>query len=315
MATGCCPVAIFMKIRFGRREESVTSLYIRKAGIFTLFTIPALALVLLFTEIPFFMNMYYAFTKWNGLSRHPEWIGFRNFVDIFTNDDEVWPIFKFTIKFTVYNTIIVNVIAFFLALILNQGLRTRHVLRTLFFIPVVLSLLISALIWKFIFTNAFNSLYSLTHIDFFNWPWLSSPGFGLTSILIVSAWKNIGFFMVIYLAGLQGISKDVLECADLDGAIGLRKVWYIILPLIMPAVTICIFLSLIGGLNLFDVPFAMTNGGPGYVTTPITMNIFNDAFRDFQYGYGTAKSLLFFIFSALIAFLQVYYSKKKEVEL
>jgi raffinose/stachyose/melibiose transport system permease protein len=287
----------------------------KASGMFILFTLPALALIIVTTEFPFLMNLYYAFTEWNGLSKTPTWIGMKNFVEIFTNDDKIWPISLFTLKFTVYSSIIINVLALLLALVLNEGLRTRNLLRTLFFMPVVLSLLISALIWKFIFSNAFNSLYAETGIFFFNWGWLSSPGLSMASILIVSTWKSVGFFMVIYLAGLQSVSKEVMECSSLDGATGIKKLWYITIPLIMPAITINLFLSLIGGLNLFEVPFAMTNGGPGYDTTSITMNIFDDAFGSFQYGYATAKSLLFFLFSALVAFFQVYYSKKREMEL
>jgi raffinose/stachyose/melibiose transport system permease protein len=286
----------------------------RKGFELLVFTLPAVLLILCMSEVPFVMNIYYSFTKWNGMAGTSKWIGFANFKEIFTDDSYVLDAAIFTLKYTLVTAIAINIVAIVLAIILNKNLKYKNLLRTLFFLPFVLSLLITSYMWKFIFTKGFDLLYQMTGFECFNWGWLGTPKLAFISIVIVSVWKLLGYNMVIYIAGLQAIPKDLLEASEIDGASARQRVFRITLPLLMPAITISLFLTISGGLNIFDIPLAMTGGGPGTATTGIAMDIYKAAFTSNRFGYATAKSLLFFIVATTIAFIQVSITKKKEVE-
>ena len=160
----------------------------------------------------------------------------------------------------------------------------------------------------------FQAASDLTNWKIFNWSWLGDYKIAWISVVIVSVWQSLGYMMIIYIAGLQSISTDVLESAQIDGAVGFRKFWNITLPLIMPAVTICGFFTLAGGLKIFDIVYVLTNGGPGFSTTSVAQNIYRESFQNNRYGYGTAQSLIFFIIILVITTIQVRVTKKREVE-
>ncbi|MEK5467861.1 sugar ABC transporter permease [Paenibacillus sp. FSL P2-0136] len=275
---------------------------------------PALLFFTLIMIVPFLMGMYYSFTDWNGVSGNVSWVGFENFKSIFTNDHDFWSSFWFTVRFTVLGVILTNVVGFFLAYLLTKPLKTRNMLRTIFFMPNVIGGLLLGFIWQFIFIKGFATMGDLTGLSFFNLPWLGDATTGFWAIVLVFIWQSSGYLMVIYIASLSNVSKEVLEAAEIDGASRMQVLRNIILPLIMPAVTIGLFLAISWSFKMFDLNLSLTKGGPFKSTESVAMNIYNEAFLNNRYGLGTAKALLFFLIVALITVIQVRITKSKEVE-
>ncbi|WP_141433173.1 carbohydrate ABC transporter permease [Bacillus sp. 03113] len=286
----------------------------KKFLLYTAFVGPALLFFLIIQLIPFFMGIYYSFTSWNGVSSVVEWVGFKNYVKVFTDDPAFFSSFLFTTKFMLAAVIISNVIGFSLALLLNAALKTRNILRTVFFIPNVIGGLLLGFIWQFIFVKGFASIGNLTDISFFKLPWLGDTQTAFWGIVIVFAWQISGYMMVIYVAALQGVDSSLLEAARIDGANHWVLLKNIIIPLITPAFTICFFLTISMAFKIFDLNLSLTNGGPFNSTQSVAMNIYQEAFLNNRYGLGTAKSILFFVVVALFTTIQVMMTKKKEVE-
>jgi raffinose/stachyose/melibiose transport system permease protein len=215
----------------------------------------------------------------------------------------------FTLFFTFWNVVLSNLIAFFLALALDAGIKSQKVLRSVFFLPNVLSMIIVALVWSFVF---YNLLPGLTGIDL----WMGDPAKTPWLIVMVQVWQQSGYLMVIYLAGMSTVPTDVLEAASIDGTRFWSRLRHITLPLLMPAFTICLFLSLSNSLKSFDLVYAM-QGPSGYATgtVPFVMDIFFDAFAKKQAGLGTAKAILLFLLISLLTGIQLSLSKRREVQL
>ena len=275
---------------------------------------PALLFFILIQIIPFFMGIYYSFTSWNGVSSTIEWVGLDNYVKIFTGDEKFFNSFLFTTKFMFAAVIISNLIGFTLALLLNAALKTKNILRTVFFIPNVIGGLLLGFIWQFIFVKGFASIGNLTDISFFKLPWLGDEATAFWGIVIVFAWQISGYMMVIYIAALQGVDTSLLEAAKIDGASNWSVLTKIIVPLIIPAFTICFFLTISMAFKIFDLNLSLTGGGPFNSTESVAINIYQEAFMNNRYGLGTAKSILFFLIVAVFTTFQVLYTKKKEVE-
>jgi raffinose/stachyose/melibiose transport system permease protein len=215
----------------------------------------------------------------------------------------------FTLFFTFFNVVLSNLLAFFIALALDSGIRSQKVLRSVFFLPNVLSMVVVALVWSFVFANL---LPKLTGIDL----WMGDPAKTPWLIVTVQVWQQAGYLMVIYLAGMSNIPSDVLEAASIDGASFRHRLRHITLPLLVPAVTISLFLSLSNSLKSFDLVYAM-QGPSGYATgtVPFVMDIFFDAFAKKQAGLATAKAILLFLLIALLTGIQLTISKRREVQL
>jgi raffinose/stachyose/melibiose transport system permease protein len=275
---------------------------------------PAVLFFTIVMIIPFLMGMYYSFTDWNGVSGNVAWVGIENFKTIFTNDPDFWSSFWFTVRFTVLGVVLTNVVGFFLAYFLTKALKTRNMLRTIFFMPNVIGGLLLGFIWQFIFIKGFATMGDLTGWSFFNLPWLGDATTGFWAIVMVFVWQSSGYLMVIYIASLNNVSKEVLEAAEIDGASRMQVLRSIILPLIMPAVTVGLFLAISWSFKMFDLNLSLTKGGPFKSTESVAMNIYNEAFLNNRYGLGTAKALLFFVIVAIITVIQVRITKSKEVE-
>ncbi|WP_169084411.1 carbohydrate ABC transporter permease [Paenibacillus sp. PL91] len=275
---------------------------------------PVTIFFLLIMIIPFLLGMYYSFTDWNGVAGTVNWVGFDNFKQIFTNDADFWSSFWFTIRFTVVGVILTNLVGFFLAYLLTKKLKTRNVLRTIFFMPNVIGGLLLGFIWQFIFVKGFSTVGDMTGWSFFNLPWLGDETTGFWGITMVFVWQSAGYLMVVYIASLTNVSKEVLEAAEIDGATRMQVLRSIILPLIMPAITVCLFLAISWSFKMFDLNLSLTKGGPFKSTESVALNIYAEAFQNNRYGLGTAKSLIFFIVVAVITLIQVRVTKSKEVE-
>lgn len=281
---------------------------------FGFFTLPALICIALAFYVPFVMTIRYSLTKWNGISKHPKFVGLDNFRQILTGDSNFAHAALFTLKYMLLYIVLVNVLAIALALILDMGLRSTNWLRAAFFVPYILSLVIVGFIWKFIFMQGFESLGDSTGWPVFALSWLGEPGLAFVSILGVSIWQSVGFYMVIYIAGLQSIPGDLKEAATVDGAGPVRRFVSVTLPLLAPSITISVFMALTNSIKVFDVILSLTAGGPGGTTYSVAYDIYRDTFQNNLYGYGTAKALILFVAVLLITIAQLTIFKRREVE-
>lgn len=287
---------------------------LKDAGLFALFVGPVFLTFTVIVLIPFFTGIYYAFTDWNGVTGAVKWVGLDNFKYLFTEDKQFQQSFVLTTKYTVVSIILTNLIGFGLALLVTQKLKTSNILRTVFFMPNLIGGLILGFIWQFIFVKGFASIGQLTGIPLFELAWLGDAKTAFWGIVIVSVWQGAGYIMIIYIAALQNVPQELIEAAKIDGANRWQVLRHITMPLVAPAVTICLFLTTASSFKVFDANLSLTNGGPFKSTEMLALNIYTEAFVNNRYGIGEAKALIFFIVVAAITVLQVTISKKKEVE-
>ncbi|MEA4890614.1 MAG: sugar ABC transporter permease [Clostridiaceae bacterium] len=281
---------------------------------FALFNTPAVIFVSLAIYIPFIMSMYYSLTQWNGISKAAVFVGLDNFSKLFAGDSGFNHAAWFTARYSLLFIILVNVLAIFLAVQLDKKLRSANVLRAAFFVPYILSLVIVGFIWRFIFSQGFNALYEMTHWSIFELSWLGDPQLAFWSVLFVSIWQSIGFYIVIYIAGLQSIPAELNEAAIVDGTSPGQRFFYITLPMLAPSLTTAFFMALVNSIKVFDIIFSLTGGGPGGSTYSVTFNVYVEAFQNNNYGYGTAKALILFLAVVIITTLQLRFFKSREVE-
>lgn len=279
------------------------------------FTLPSIILVTITIYIPFVMSGYYSLTEWNGIAKAPKFIGLDNFKKIFSGSSEFVDSLIFTGKYTVLFMIISNVLAIGIAVALVQKIKTANIMRSMFFIPYIMSMTIVGFIWKFIFSQGFVVLYEKTGFEFLNWSWLGDSQLAFWSVVFVGIWQSLGFYIVLYIAGLQAVPTDVLEAATVDGASSWKRFFKVTLPLLGPSITTCVFMSLTNAVKVFDIILALTKGGPGGSTYSVTLDIYREAFQNNNYGLGSAKSLVFFIAVLAITQLVLKYMHSKEVDL
>lgn len=292
----------------------MTNKKLKQSLIFWAFVGPAFLAFSLIVLYPFLSGVYYAFTSWNGVSGEINWVGLDNFKTLFTTDKQFLNSFWITTKYTIAAITITNLVGFSLALLVTQPLKTRNILRTVFFIPNLIGGLLLGFIWQFIFVKGFVSIGELTGWHFFQLPWLGDANTAFWGIVIVSVWQGAGYIMIIYIAALQNVPQELIEAARIDGAGFWQILRHVIFPLIAPAFTICLFLTISWSYKIFDVNLSLTNGGPFKSTEMLALNIYTEAFVNNRYGLGEAKALIFFLIVAIITTLQVYFTKKREVE-
>ena len=282
--------------------------------VFAGFTLPAFIAILLSVEVPFVMSIFYSFTKWNGLDKVPEFIGLANYVEALTNDPDMIQALFFTLTLSIFTVVLTNALALLIAVLLDSNIKGKNPLRVAFYAPNIISMIVIGYIWRFIFSKGFDSFYELTNSPLFMLSWLGDADMAFISVVLVSVWQALGFYMVIYIAGLQTVPGELIEAAMIDGATAVSRFFRITLPLIMPSITVAVFYSLSNGLKAFDVIFSLTNGGPGNATAPIALDIYKTAFIISRFGYGTAKSVILFLLILLLTFFQVKMFKSREVE-
>ncbi|MFD1775697.1 carbohydrate ABC transporter permease [Paenibacillus rhizophilus] len=287
---------------------------LRKQLIYFAFVSPALLLFTLIIVLPFFRAILFSFQDWDGISSNIEWAGWDNYITLF-HDKAFLKSFLFTLKYVAVGTVLVNIAGFFLAFAMNFALKSKNVLRTVYFMPHVIGPLIIGFIWQFIFTQVFPNLADLTGWGVFQKSWLALPNYAFWALIIVNVWYTAGYLMVIYIAALQGVSPDLLEAAEIDGANSWQRLWFMVLPLVRPAITICLFLAITNGFKVFDLNFALTKGGPFGSTESLALQIYQDAFSNNQYTLASTKAIVFFVVLASITLIQVFVMKRKEVEM
>ncbi|MFE4093864.1 carbohydrate ABC transporter permease [Priestia sp. YIM B13484] len=300
-----------------KREPSINTKRrknLKNVGLFALFVGPALLAFCVIVLIPFFTGIYYSFTDWNGVNGTINWVGLDNFKYLFTEDKQFQQSFWITTKYTVVAIILTNVVGFVLAILVTQMLKTRNILRTVFFMPNLIGGLLLGFVWQFIFVKGFASIGQITGISLFELPWLGDAKTAFWGTVIVSVWQGAGYIMLIYTAALQNVPQELIEAAKIDGASRWQILRHITIPMVAPAVTVCLFLTISWSFKVFDVNLSLTNGGPFKSTEMLALNIYTEAFVNNRYGLGEAKALIFFIVVAAITIIQVTYTKKKEVE-
>lgn len=280
---------------------------------FWAFVGPSLIAFIVVVIVPLLFGIYYSFTDWNGINADLTNVGISNYLEIF-NDKQFVQSFIFTTKFTVVSVIFINIIGFLLALLVTRGLKISNLLRTVFFMPNLIGGIILGFIWQFIFVNAFASLGEFTG-QMWLLGWLSSRSTSFWGLVILMAWQLSGYVMVIYVAAIQGIPKELEEAAQIDGANSWQRVKSIILPLVRPAFTISLFLTLSNSFKLYDQNLSLTNGGPARSSEMLAMNIYNTAFSFMKLSQAQAKAVIFLIIVGIFTLSQVYISKKGEVEM
>jgi len=272
-------------------------------------------MVLLAMYIPFVMSGYYSLTEWNGISRNPVFIGFENFKTIFSSGSpEFVNALLFTFKYSALFIVFSNVFALALAVALARKFRLANFLRGMFFLPYIMSMTIVGFIWKFIFTQGFEKLYEITGWSIWNYSWLGDGNLAFWSIVLVGVWQSLGFYIVLYVAGLQAIPTDVLEAASIDGANARQRFFRVVLPLLGPSITTCMFMSLTNSLKVFDIILALTKGGPGGATYSATLDIYREAFQNNNYGLGSAKAIVFFVIVLILTQVVLKVFERREVE-
>jgi raffinose/stachyose/melibiose transport system permease protein len=262
--------------------------------------------------VPFVNGVYYTFTDWDGFEI-TKLVGFSNYTKSF-QDPTFWSTLKFTALFVVVSLILVNAVAFGLALIVTSKLRSKNILRTFFFVPNLVGGVVLGVIWQFIFNSALVALANKYDWEPFKQSWLQDTNKAFWALIIVTVWQSSGYMMIVYITGLISIENDVLEASQIDGASPLRTLFTIKVPLMAQAFTIAIFLTLRGGFMAYDVNVALTGGGPYRTTELISLHIFQDAFANGNFGTGQSKAVVMFLIVALAALVQVTVSKRYEVQ-
>ena len=271
-----------------------------------------LAIFTVVLVVPFVNGFYYTFTDWDGF-KVDKFVGLSNYSESFA-DPKFWTTLRFTGLFVVVSLVLVNVVAFGLALIVTSNLRSRNLLRTLFFVPNLVGGVVLGVIWQFIFNSALVTLANKYDWELFKQSWLQDTNKAFWALIIVTVWQSSGYMMIIYITGLVSIENDVLEASQIDGASPLRTLFSIKIPLMAQAFTIALFLTLRGGFMAYDVNVALTGGGPFRTTELISLHIFQDAFANGNFGTGQSKAVVMFLIVALAALVQVTVSKRYEVQ-
>lgn len=275
---------------------------------------PGLLLFCIFVVAAFASSVYHSFTDWNVVTGDAPWVGADNYRAVL-DDPRVADSAIFTAKFAVITTILANIIGLGLALLVTQPIFLAKVYRVMFFVPNVIGGVILGYVFRFIFSTAFGAIGDATGIGFFQLPWLGTPATGFWATVIVFVWKTSGYLMVIYVAAIVSIDDSLVEAATIDGANWWQMTRRVTLPLIMPAVTVSVFLTLSISTKLFDVNFALTNGGPYGSTEAFALNIYNEAFTYNNQGVASAKAVIFFVVVGFITIVQVSATKRREVQL
>ncbi len=271
-----------------------------------LFLFPTLAAFLIGFVWPFIFGIYLSFFRFKTL-RFREFVGLDNYVSAL-NDSTFLHSFLFTVLFTVLSVVLINLIAFFIALALTKGIRGGYFFRTVFFLPNLIGGIVLGYIWKIILDGII--------MRFFNSSLVLDATYGFWGLIILLCWQQVGYMMIIYIAGLQNVPEELIEAARIDGADSRQILRHITLPTVMPSITICTFLTLTNSFKLFDQNLALTAGQPFRETEMLALNIYNSFYSSVtNMGVGQAKAVIFFVLVALIALSQLYLTRSREVQM
>ena len=269
-----------------------------------IFLLPITIAFLFAFAVPFVMGVGLSFADFTTVT-DAKWVGFQNYIDAFTSSSDFLHSLVFTALFTVVSIITVNVFSFILALLLTRGIRGTNLFRSVFFMPNLIGGIVLGYIWNLLI----NAVLSSFGVDI-----TYKAEYGFWGLVILTNWQLIGYMMVIYVAGLQNVPNDLIEAAQIDGASPLKTLFSVKIPMVMPSVTICMFLTLTNSFKMFDQNLALTAGAPERETEMIALNIYNTFYgRVGWQGVGQAKAVIFFVIVGILAFLQLKITSSKEV--
>ena len=283
-----------------------------RAGIF--FVLPALLLYLVFMVYPFFQSIYLSFTRWNGAEPIKEWIGLDNYRELI-RDPMLWLTLRHNLIWVVIGTVAPIVIGMALALLLWRRPKGFTLFRTVFFMPQVLSTVVIGIVWNWIYNPIFGILnegLDAVGLEGVSRGWLGDPDFAIYAVLVAAVWATIGFTFVIFLAGLQNVSKDLLEAATIDGANYWQRFWNVTVPQMSGVINIVVAFLLIGGFNVFDIIFVMTGGGPANATEVIATYTYKEAFTQNNIGYASTLSLVMTVISLIASVTFIRLRERQE---
>lgn len=273
---------------------------------FALFALPTLIAFTMVFLIPFIMGVYLSFTEFTTIS-NAKWVGFSNYIKAFEDGSNFLGALVFTSKFAVVAVITINVFAFSIAMLLTKKLRGTNLFRTVFFMPNLIGGIVLGYIWQLIINGI---LINTLGVDI-----TFDAKYGFWGLIVLMNWQLIGYMMIIYIAGIQNIPEELIEAAKIDGASPFQTLFRITIPLVMPSITICTFLTLTNSFKMFDQNLALTAGAPGDSTTMLALDIYKTFYGRVGYeGVGQAKAVIFFVMIAILAFIQLYLTRNKEVE-
>ena len=286
-----------------------------------LFLVPTLIAFLMVIIIPFIFGIYYSFTDWQGTGVVNKVVGLENYRAIFQEPGFLHS-FLVTLLFTVLNIITVNVVAFIISLLVTSEIRGRNVYRAGFFVPNLIGGIVLGLVWQFIFSNILPTIGQTLGWATLSKSLISNKDTAMITLVTVNTWQYAGYIMLIYVAAIQGISRSVMEAAEVDGAKYWTRITRIQIPLMANAFTISLFLTLTNSFKMYDVNVALTNGGPVTVfmskpvqaTELLALNIYQTAFKYNNMAQGQAKAVIFFVVLTIFSIIQVSYNKSKEIE-
>lgn len=289
---------------------------LRKKKTILAFVLPALIIYVCIVFVPIINTLYNSVFKWNILSDR-KYIGIENFINLFTKDKIFRTCMKNTFLLMFSSLIIQTPLAILLAIALSGKIKGKKYFKTVFFLPNILSSVAVGLLWTFIYNPEFGivnkvldafGLHSLTRL------WLANENTVLPAIIVTICWQFVGYHMILYLAAVENIPKEINEAAIIDGVNSWTKIWYITLPLIRHIIQIDTVLMATGALRFFDLIYVMSNGGPNHASEVIASYMYYKSFRDYQYGYGSAVSVVLLVLCLLITFIlnKLFYSEKIE---
>ena len=271
---------------------------------FPIFVLPTLLAFAVAFMVPFIMGIYLSFCDFTTVT-NAKFVGISNYAKAFTNPDFLKALW-FTVKFAVLAVVTINICGFALALMLTQNIKGRNIFRPIFFMPNLIGGIVLGYIWQSMI-NGVLAKFGVTM--------LLDPKYGYWGLIILMNWQLIGYIMIIYIAGLQNVSTDVLEAAKIDGANAWQTLTKVKIPMVMPSITICLFLTISNSFKMFDQNLALTGGGPSNKTTMLALDIYNTFYGKVGFeGVGQAKAVVFFVIVAGIAMSQLVLTRKKEVE-
>ena len=288
-----------------RREQWVTYL---------IMTAPGLVLYCVFLILPILMGIYYSLTDWTGIGNTFNFIGFENYVKVFTNDKRFGNALIFNLRYTIYLVLGIVVIGFALALLLNRKMKGRSFFRTLYFMPAVLSMITIGLVFKQIYFYVLPSIGKSIGSAVFSENIIANRQLAIYGILFVHLWQGVALPTLLFLAGLQTIPADLYEAASIDGATAWHQFKSITVPYILPTLSVVLVLAVKQGLNVFDYINAMTKGGPGGATTSIAMLIWQNAWERNRFSYAIAQAVITGLIIAVISFIQIKFTNDRKVE-
>ena len=273
---------------------------------FPLFILPTLIAFVIVFLIPFLMGIYLSFTEFTSVT-NAKWVGFGNYIKAFTVNNEFRNALWFTVKFSVVSVLTINVFGFGLALLLTKGIRGTNLFRTVFFMPNLIGGIVLGWLWQVILNYGVLARYGVTLV--------TSEWYGFWGLMVVMLWQQAGYMMIIYISGLQSIPGELSEAAAIDGASAWQTLRYVKLPMLMPSITICTFLTLTNGFKLFDQNLALTGGMPSNRSQLLALNIYDTFYgRAGWEGAGQAKAVVFCLIVVAIALLQLRLTRTREVQ-